>query len=76
MFDNIASLEFVLNGHGPDYRAVAAVSAEGEVMKFRDPVLAEGRVEDWMTNVLNEMRSTNRVITKEAIFYYCFQRNR
>jgi len=34
-------------------------------------VAAEGRVEDWMTEVLKEMRRTNRLITKEALFYYC-----
>ena len=43
-------------------------------MKFvpisRKSVIAEGRVEDWMTAVLVEMRSTNRLITKEAVFTY------
>ena len=39
-------------------------------MGFHRPVPADGRVEDWMTRVLNEMRHTNRLITKEAIFYY------
>ena len=71
MFDNIASLNFVRGNNGPDVIATAMVSAEGEVMAFRETVTAEGRVEDWMTCVLDEMRRTNRLITKEAIFYYC-----
>jgi dynein heavy chain len=33
-------------------------------------VPAEGRVEEWMTAILDEMRSTNRLITKEALYYY------
>jgi len=46
-------------------------SSEGEVLDYRSHVTADGRVEDWMTNVLNEMRRTNRLITKEAIYVYC-----
>ena len=70
MFDNIASLRF---GKGPnnEIQAQAMVSSEGETMDFRTAVTADGRVEDWMTNVLAEMRRTNRLITKEAVFYYC-----
>ena len=29
-----------------------------------------------MTGVLNEMRQTNRLITKEAVFLYCEQKTR
>lgn len=70
MFDNIASLRFQ-EGNNKETVATAMLSGEGEVMEFRKGVPAEGRVEDWMTNVLNEMRRTNRLITKEAIFNYC-----
>nr|WAW84832.1 axonemal dynein heavy chain 10 [Halisarca dujardinii] len=69
MFDNIAKLRFV-EGHNGESNATAMISAEGEVMDFRQHVPAEGKVEDWMTEVLNEMRSTNRLITKESIFRY------
>ena len=69
MFDNIAKLRFE-EGTGQEILASAMISGEGEVMDFRQPVAAEGRVEDWMTNVLNEMRRTNRLITKEAIYKY------
>ncbi|XP_067862341.1 dynein axonemal heavy chain 10 [Heptranchias perlo] len=70
MYDNIASLKFQ-EGNDNETLAAAMVSAEGEVMEFRQPIPAEGRVEDWMTAVLVEMRKTNRLITKEAIFRYC-----
>lgn len=56
--------------------AKALVSAEGEVMTLKQAVSAEGRVEDWMTKVLLEMRRTNKLITKEAIFYYSHQKSR
>ena len=69
MFDNIAKLKFV-EGHNGEHNATAMISAEGEMMDFRTHVTAEGKVEDWMTDVLNEMRRTNRLITKESIFKY------
>ncbi|XP_053509735.1 dynein axonemal heavy chain 10 isoform X2 [Ictalurus furcatus] len=69
MYDNIASLRFDTGTNGETVVA-AMVSAEGEVMELRQAVPAEGRVEDWMTAVLLEMRRTNRLITKEAIYFY------
>ncbi|XP_073737373.1 dynein axonemal heavy chain 10 [Callorhinus ursinus] len=75
MFDNIALLRFH-DGENGEKLVSAMISAEGEVMEFRKIVRAEGRVEDWMTAVLNEMRRTNRLITKEAIFRYCEDRSR
>ena len=70
MFDNIAKLRFE-DGNGNEKVATAMISSEGEVMEFKQGISAEGRVEDWMTKVLEEMRRTNRLITKEAIFKYC-----
>ncbi|XP_030875567.1 dynein heavy chain 10, axonemal [Leptonychotes weddellii] len=75
MFDNIALLRFH-DGENGEKLVSAMISAEGEVMEFRKIIRAEGRVEDWMTAVLNEMRRTNRLITKEAIFRYCEDRSR
>ncbi|KAK3539191.1 hypothetical protein QTP86_029601 [Hemibagrus guttatus] len=69
MYDNIASLRFDTGTSGETVVG-AMVSAEGEVMEFRQAVPADGRVEDWMTAVLLEMRRTNRLITKEAIYFY------
>ncbi|XP_019604311.2 dynein axonemal heavy chain 10 [Rhinolophus sinicus] len=75
MYDNVAALRFH-DGDSGEKLVSAMISAEGEVMEFRKIVRAEGRVEDWMTAVLNEMRRTNRLITKEAIFRYCEDRSR
>lgn len=70
MFDNIAKLRFTTGPTG-EPSVSAMISSEGEEMEYRVLVPAEGRVEDWMTNVLKGMRHTNRLITKEAVFYYC-----
>ncbi|XP_055461995.1 dynein axonemal heavy chain 10 [Psammomys obesus] len=75
MYDNIAMLRFH-DGESGEKLVSAMISAEKEVMNFRKIIRAEGRVEDWMTAVLNEMRRTNRLITKEAIFRYCEDRSR
>ncbi|NXF29028.1 DYH10 protein, partial [Nyctibius bracteatus] len=75
MYDNIASLRFQ-DGDSDKKIATAMISAEGEVMEFRQAIAAEGRVENWMTAVLAEMRRTNRLLTKEAIFRYCEDRSR
>ncbi|XP_061673976.1 dynein axonemal heavy chain 10-like [Syngnathoides biaculeatus] len=75
MYDNIASLRFDTESGG-ETAVGAMVSAEGEVMEFQKPVQVKGRVEEWMTGVLHEMRRTNRLITKEAIFRYCEDRGR
>eukprot|EP00062_Callorhinchus_milii_P021625 gi/632978548/ref/XP_007905975.1/ PREDICTED: dynein heavy chain 10, axonemal [Callorhinchus milii] len=69
MYDNIASLRFQ-EDNSNELMATAMLSAEAEVMEFRQAVLPEGRVEDWMTLVLQQMKKTNRRITKEAIFQY------
>ncbi|NXM38868.1 DYH10 protein, partial [Gymnorhina tibicen] len=75
MFDNVALLRFQ-DGDNDEKIATAMISAEGEVMEFRQVVPAVGRVENWMTVVLEEMRRTNRRLTKEAIFRYCEDRSR
>lgn len=75
MYDNIASLRFDVETNGKTVVG-AMVSAEGEVMELRKPVPVIGRVEEWMMEVLLEMRKTNRVITKEAIFHYCEGKSR
>lgn len=75
MYDNVASLRLV-KGNDNITTAQAMISGEKEVMEFKQPVLAEGRVEDWMTKVLHEMRRTNRLITKESIYYYRYKKTR
>ncbi|PZC71734.1 hypothetical protein B5X24_HaOG212562 [Helicoverpa armigera] len=69
MFDNIRALDLYVD-HTNRPVAAKMISAEAEVMDFRKVVYTEGRVEDWMNLVLNEMRNTNKFISKKAIFYY------
>ncbi|CAH1165598.1 unnamed protein product [Phyllotreta striolata] len=69
MFDNIKALRFSIDAQERP-TAVALISGEGEVMEFRTPVLIEGKVEEWMNEVLKEMRKANRYISKCAIFNY------
>ncbi|CAL9696600.1 unnamed protein product [Knipowitschia caucasica] len=75
MYDNIASLQFD-GGSDGELVVGAMVSAEGEVMVMKRPVPVEGRVEEWMSAVLLEMKRTNQRLTKEAIFYYCKDKSR
>ncbi|RKO97568.1 hypothetical protein CAUPRSCDRAFT_10766 [Caulochytrium protostelioides] len=65
MFDNVSRLIFK-----NDRQISGMTSAEGEVLPFRQLVLAEGRVEDWMTVVEQEMKKSHRTIHKEAIWHY------
>ena len=69
MYDNVRSLRF---GTGANKNsALGMISGEAEEMLFKTPVLCEGKVEEWMTDILDEMRLSERLITKEAIFKYC-----
>ena len=75
MYDNISSLTFQ-RGANHETLVRGMNSSEGEQMAFRIGVPAEGKIEEWMTEVLQEMRRTNRLITKESIFYYCHEKSR
>ncbi|XP_030371764.1 dynein heavy chain 10, axonemal [Scaptodrosophila lebanonensis] len=66
MYDNIKSLRLVKEGNLTIVTAM--ISSEGEVMEFRHVARAQGRVEHWMNDVLDEMRRSNRYITKTAIY--------
>lgn len=79
MFDNIASLRIEGNGQSTrleQHLVTAMLSSEGEVMEFREAQPATGNVEHWMTLVEAEMKRSNRLITKEAVFYYRFKISR
>ncbi|KAK6624941.1 hypothetical protein RUM44_011805 [Polyplax serrata] len=69
IFDNIGALRF--GSQSPDrVVALAMISCEREVMEFRNVVVTEGRIEEWMNDILAEMRKSNRYITKKSIFDY------
>ena len=65
LFDNCAELKF-----GRNRVVTGMISSEKEDFNYRTNVPAEGAVEDWMTDVQNEMRSTLHLIAKEAVFNY------
>lgn len=69
MFDNLSKFRM-----GPDNQdrnvASALISSEGEVMEFRDPIVAEGNIEEWLVLALDEMRKSNRYITKKSVYEY------
>jgi dynein heavy chain len=68
MFDNVLKLNF---GSGKHEKAITGMSSsEGEVLDFKRPVQIDGRVEEWMLAVENEMKKSNRTVHKEAIFRY------
>ena len=68
MFDNVLKLNL---GTGKFDRFVVGMSSsEGEVFNFFKPSAIDGRVEEWMTGMENEMKKSNRALTKEAIFNY------
>ncbi|TPX54389.1 hypothetical protein PhCBS80983_g05954 [Powellomyces hirtus] len=68
MFDNVLKLNF---GTGKNEKAILGMSSsEGETLDFRRVIPVEGRVEEWMSVVENEMKRSNRTIHKEAVYYY------
>ncbi|KAM7359342.1 dynein heavy chain at 89D isoform 2-T2 [Cochliomyia hominivorax] len=69
MYDNVKSLRIVKET-GDAYIVNAMISSEGEVLDFRNNVRVQGRVENWMNDVLDEMRHSNRYLTKKAIYDY------
>ena len=74
MFDNIKGFEYKQKGKVTQITAM--VSCEGEVLPFHSPVYVAGKVEEWFLNQEAEMQRSNRLITKRALFYYCYKKLR
>ncbi|XP_011310250.1 dynein heavy chain 10, axonemal [Fopius arisanus] len=73
MFDNLDKLRLEKESLSDDDErtvATALISCENEIMEFRDKVLAEGKIEEWMVHALEEMRRSNRYLTKKAVYNY------
>ncbi|XP_028981786.1 dynein heavy chain 10, axonemal [Diachasma alloeum] len=73
MFDNLDKLRLEREPLGDDEErtvATALISCENEIMEFREKVLAEGKIEEWMVHALEEMRRSNRYLTKKAVYDY------
>ncbi|XP_066582837.1 dynein axonemal heavy chain 10 [Prorops nasuta] len=67
IFDNLAKIEITQDQSNRSV-ATALISNEAEFMSYRNPVLLAGKIENWMSNVLAEMKSSNRYWTKKAIY--------
>ncbi|VDK75302.1 unnamed protein product, partial [Dibothriocephalus latus] len=75
MFDNISHLNFVQGDKNKMY-ATTMCSTEGEELQFSENVLADGRVENWLTEVEDAMKNSNRRVTKEAVANYRHNKSR
>lgn len=70
MFDNLDKFRLVSNNANSSLITTALISCEREIMEFRNPVAAEGNIEIWMGLALEEMRRSNRYLTKKAVYDY------
>jgi len=68
MFDNLDKFQLILDNDR--YAATALISYEKEIMEFRNAVIAEGNIEIWMGVALEEMKRSNRYITKKTVYEY------
>ncbi|XP_076621651.1 dynein heavy chain at 89D [Colletes latitarsis] len=69
MFDNLDKFRFELS-NTDRVVATALISSEREVMEFRNEVLTDGKIEEWMVVALEEMKKSNRYLTKKAVYNY------
>lgn len=69
MFDNLEKFRFDYS-NSDRVITTALISCEGESMDFRNAVLAEGKIEEWMGVALEEMKKSNRYLTKKAVYDY------
>jgi dynein heavy chain len=70
MFDNVAALKLVEDKKEHKTIVTGMLSGEKEEMDFKGVVPCKGRIEEWMNDVVIEMKRTNRFITKKSIFYF------
>ncbi|XP_020287480.1 dynein heavy chain 10, axonemal isoform X2 [Pseudomyrmex gracilis] len=70
MFDNLDKFKLVPCNNKDILLATALFSCEREVMEFRNPVATEDNVEIWMGLALEEMKKSNRYLTKKAVYDY------
>jgi dynein heavy chain len=49
---------------------VGMTSDEGEKYEFETPVKPEGKIEDWMNKVDDEMKATLTLFAKKGVFNY------
>ncbi|XP_050455387.1 dynein axonemal heavy chain 10 [Cataglyphis hispanica] len=69
MFDNLDKFKLVPD-NADRLIVTALISCEREVMEFRNPVDTEYTIEIWMGLALEEMKKSNRYLTKKAVYNY------
>lgn len=69
MFDNLDKFKLVPDSTDK-LMVTALISCEGEIMEFRNPVTPKRNIEIWMGLALEEMKRSNRYLTKKAIYNY------
>ena len=63
MFDNVKSVVF----HEKDYDRILAISSrEGEIVQLENAVMAQGNVEVWLGQLLNEAMSSLHGVIRDA----------
>lgn len=69
MFDNLDKFKLVPDS-SDRLMVTAFISCEKEIMEFRNPVTTEQNIEIWMGLALEEMKRSNRYLTKKAVYNY------
>ncbi|RLU20605.1 hypothetical protein DMN91_007218 [Ooceraea biroi] len=69
MFDNLDKFRLVVDNTNK-FLVTALISCEKEIMEFRNPVTTESNIEIWMGVALEEMKRSDRYLTKKAVYNY------
>lgn len=72
MFDNLDKFKFnneQIDNH-TRINVTALISCENEIMEFRNSISADVKIEEWMVVALDEMKRSNRYLTKKAVYDY------
>ncbi|OQV20869.1 Dynein beta chain, ciliary [Hypsibius exemplaris] len=70
LFDSLAALKFQPGEKANTLDATAMMSKDGELVQLKALCHCDGQVENWLTNVLNAMRSTMQLSMKDAVAAY------
>ncbi|KAL0208915.1 hypothetical protein P9112_011502 [Eukaryota sp. TZLM1-RC] len=70
IFDSIAKLDFQESDDDSDCIAIGMHAKDGEYVKFSQPVILSGQVENWLNRVVEAMQSNLKSILNEAVNTY------
>lgn len=69
MFDNLDKFRFI-SDNKDRLIVTALISYEREIMEFRNFVAVEDKIEIWLSLAVEEMKRSNRYLTKKAVYNY------